>query len=43
MTGAGNKPAVVYLIDLVFVKQKSLSQIPVTVQTGQQIDTEIGK
>jgi len=27
----GNKPAVVYLIDLVFVKKKSLAQGPVTV------------
>ena len=43
MIGGGNKPAVVYLIDLVFVKQKSLRQTPVTVQTGQQIDSKIGK
>jgi len=31
----GIKPAVVYLIDLVFVKKKSLAQGPVTVQAGQ--------
>jgi hypothetical protein len=43
MIGAGNRLAVVYLIGLVFVKQKSLAQIPVTVQTRQQIDSEIGK
>jgi hypothetical protein len=41
--GTGNKPAVVYLIDLVFVKKKSLAQGPVTVQAGQQVDAEIGK
>ncbi len=39
----GIKPAVVYLIDLVFVKEKSLAQGPVTVQAGQQIDTKISK
>ena len=42
-TGTGNKPAVVYLIDLVFVKEKSLAQSPVTVQAGQQVDAEIRK
>jgi hypothetical protein len=30
-SGTANKPAVVYLIDLVFVKKKSLTQGPVTV------------
>lgn len=39
----GIKPAVVYLIDLVFVKKKSLAQCPVTVQSGQQIDAKISK
>ena len=39
----GNEPAVVYPIDLVFVKKKSLAQSPVTVQAGQQVDSEIGK
>ena len=39
----GIKPAVVYLIDLVFVKKKSLAHGPVTVQAGQQIDAKISK
>jgi hypothetical protein len=39
----GIKPAVVYPIDLVFVKEKSLAKCPVTVQAGQQIDTKISK
>jgi len=39
----GIKPAVVYLIDPVFVKKKSLAQGPVTVQAGQQINAKISK
>ena len=39
----GVKPAVVYLIDPVFVKKKSLAHGPVTVQAGQQVDTKISK
>jgi hypothetical protein len=39
----GIKPAVVYRIDLVFVKQKSLAKCPVTVQSGQKIYAKIRK
>jgi hypothetical protein len=39
----GIKPAVVYLIDLVFVKKKSLAQCPIAVQSGQQIHAKISK
>ena len=39
----GIKPAVVYPIDPVSVKKKSLPKGPVTVQAGQQVDTKISK
>ena len=39
----GIRPAVVYLIDPVFVKEKSLAHGPVTMQAGQQIDAKISK
>ena len=40
---AGIKPAVVYPIDPVFVKEKSLAKSPITVQAGQQIDAKISE
>jgi len=43
VSDTGIKPAVVYLIDPVFVKKKSLAHGPVTVQAGQQVDTKISK